>query len=43
MEMMDGMEFEVENAGTPNTPGYIHIAMAGHIMTEATTVSGDES
>jgi hypothetical protein len=44
MEMQDGMAFEVENAGTPNNPAnYIHIAMAGHILTEAETVSGDES
>lgn len=43
LEMQDGIEFEVENAGTPNTPNYIHIAMAGHILTQAETVSGDES
>jgi hypothetical protein len=43
MEMMDGLEFEVENAGTPQTPDYIHIAVAGHILTQAETVSGDES
>jgi len=43
LEMLDGIEFEVENQGGANDPTGIHIAMAGHILTEAETVSGDES
>jgi hypothetical protein len=43
LEMLDGLEFTVTNNGVPQEPDFIHVAMAGHILTEAETISGDES